>query len=401
MSAPLRRTRGDLIATAVIAAVAVILVAVAFFTAPIRSAELDPAAQEQRNAGQLAQAPAQVSESFRLPDHSPGAQPLVASGLVITYDGGTITATSPGGDTAWTYRRENELCGLSQAWGKVVATYRDHTGCGDVVAIEALTGKYAGTRSAIAPEEITSIASNDRVGYLGASRAELWRSDLVRTVEYGHVEAPQEADMQPNECRLTSALTRTELLALTETCDDGAYLRFQDTTPEDSRKPELDASVKVPEGAYLVAISQESAAYYDPETSEVHAFNKSGQELSSSKVPALPGPLTLDSGIHPLAVADLPHNMTYHEGRYLMLLEPSSLSVTGVFDGALGTGFAAGEKLLYASDGGIAVVDPATNAVERVIAVDRQGYTGPVHISSAGSTVVEKRGDEVVVLAAS
>ena len=71
-----------------------------------------------------------------------------------------------------------------------------------------------------------------------------------------------------------------------------------------------------------------------------------------------------------------------------------------MFQGALGTGFSAGDKLMYASDGGIAVVDWDKNAVDRIIPVDRGSYSGPVHIASAGANIVEKRGDEVVVLKA-
>ena len=67
----------------------------------------------------------------------------------------------------------------------------------------------------------------------------------------------------------------------------------------------------------------------------------------------------------------------------------------------MGTGFAAGDRLLYASSGGVAVVDWDSNTVEDIIPVDRGDYFGPVFINSAGATVVEKRGDEVVVLAAS
>lgn len=43
MSAPLRRTRGDLIATAAITAVSALLVGTAYFTAPIRADHLEPA----------------------------------------------------------------------------------------------------------------------------------------------------------------------------------------------------------------------------------------------------------------------------------------------------------------------------------------------------------------------
>ena len=43
MSRPLRRTRGDLISTALIAAVSVVAVGGVWLTAPIRESELTPA----------------------------------------------------------------------------------------------------------------------------------------------------------------------------------------------------------------------------------------------------------------------------------------------------------------------------------------------------------------------
>lgn len=401
MNTPLRRTRGDLIATGVIAGVSALLLGTAFFTAPARDAHLVSAEEEQQDYGQLAVVPKSFSEGFTLTDTSGRDQPLVANGLVVTYNDHTLTATTPEGETVWTYERPNELCLVDQAWGKVVATYRDNAGCGDVVAIDAKTGTYAGTRSAIAPERVVRLASNDRVGYASSERAEVWRSDLVRTVEYGYVEAKQEPDMQPHECTITSALTRTELVAVTEVCDDGAFLRLQEATPEDSRKPEVLADVEISPDAYLVAISQDAAAVYDPTASEVRGYNKEGTSISSSSVPQMDSPEVGPDGIiKNLPVADLPHHMTYWENNSLLLMEPAALAVTGVFQGALGTGFSAGEKLLYASDSGIAVVDWDKNAVDTILPVDRGGYTGPVHITSAGATVVEKRGDQVVVLRA-
>lgn len=401
MNAPLRRTRGDLIATGVIAGVSALLLGTAFLTAPVNKSDLVSAAEEQEDYGQLAVVPKSVTEKFTLPDTSGRTQPLVANGMVITYNDNTLTATTPEGETVWTYERPNELCLVDQAWGKVVATYRNDAGCGDVVAIDAKTGTYAGTRSAIAPDEVVRLASNDRVGYASSERAEVWRSDMVRTVEYGYVEAKQEPDMQPHECAITSALTRTELVAITEICQDGAFLRLQEATPEDSRKPEILADIEITPDSYLVAISQDAAAVYDPTTSEVRGYNKDGDSISSSSVPPMDHPqIGPDGSIKNLPVADLPHHMSYWEDGSLLLMEPSALAVTGVFQGARGTGFAAGEKLLYASDSGLAVVDWDKNAVDEIIPVDRGGYSGPVHISSAGATIVEKRGDEIVVLAA-
>lgn len=398
MSQPLRRTRGDLIATGIISIVVIVALAIAVVSAPIRSAALHPAEAEYENAGRLAVRPTAVEEAFRLPDTSPGLQPVVTAGMIITYHDGTISATTPEGEAAWTYQRPNELCLLTQAWDKVVAVYRDNAGCGDVVTIDALTGQYAGTRSAIAPELITKVGSNDRVGYASANRVELWRSDMVRTVEYGFVEAPQEPDMQPESCTITSALTRSDLLASTEVCSDYPQLRFQDTTPEDSREPEMYESVEIPAEAYLVGISSDAAAIYDPTTSEVRSYDKDGNPLAVSAVPQLPEPETVDQLMNITDTADLPHHMTYHQGNYLLLMDPATLEVTGAFQGALGTGFPAGDRLLYAAPGGIAVVDWEKNAVDEILPVDRGGYAGPIHIDAAGTAIVEKRGDEIVVL---
>ena len=403
---PLRRTRGDFIATGVIAAVCVVALLSAFFSAPIRQDHLSPAAEELTDAGTLAVVPEALTESFTLPDTSPQARPLIVKGVIVTYHDGTITGTSPDGTTQWTYKRSAELCGMASAWGKVVAVYRTNIGCGDVVGINALTGQYANTRSAISPNSATVFSSNDRVGVIGSdghlSRAEIWRSDLVRTVEYGDVEAPQEPEMQPNPgCTLTSALTRTELLAITETCEDGTWLRFQDTTPEDSRKPEMHESVSIPEGSYLVAISQDAAAVHDPASSTVTSYSQDGAQLSRAEVPA--SNLLADSptGVVVPQTADLPHHMTYFDGANLMLLDPSNLEVRTIYQSALGTGVGIAERLLYPTADGITIADWNSPETERTIPVDRGGYSGPVAVGSAGPTFVEKRGDTVVVLTAS
>ncbi|WP_291314649.1 hypothetical protein [Corynebacterium sp. UBA2622] len=400
MTPPLRRTRGDLIATAVIAAVSVILLIAAVLTAPVRASHLNPAGRELEKTGRLSAAPSSLSESFRLRDNSPGPRPIVADRLIITYADHTLTATTPEGETAWTYSRDSDLCSLAQAWGKVVADYRGPAGCGDVVALTALTGQYAGTRSAVAPEQVAGISSNDKIGYVSTSRVELWRSDLVRTVEYGAVEAPQEAGMQPNRCSLTSALTRTELLAITEKCGDGTFLRLQDATPEDSRKPEIHSSVALPEGAYLVAVGQGAAAVYDPATSRVTSYKKDGSELASTAVAQLSGGATVDGTLHVLPTADLPHHMMFYGGGHLLTFDPSTLAVTGTFDGARGTGAAVGDRLIFATDTGLAVANADNNATEQIIPVDRGGYRGEVYVDSAGAGVVEKRGSEVIYLKA-
>lgn len=399
--APLRRTRGDLIATGVIAAVSVIALLIAFITAPIRQDHLTPAAEEIPNGGMLAIAPQSLTEGAQLHDDAPSPHPLTVAGLIVTYDksSGAISAFTPDGEEKWSYTRKPELCGMASAWDEVVAVYRTNIGCGDVVSIKASTGQYSHTRSAIAPDEVEIISSNDRIGYVAPARTEIWRSDLVRTVEYGEVEAPQEPDFQPNEaCTRTSALTRKEFYAVTEKCDDGSWLRMQKATPEDSRKPEITQSVQITDGSYLVAVSEDAAAVYDPTSSKVASFNQDGNELANAQVPQSDLLSASPTGVANPEVADLPHHMSYFDGENLMLLAPANLAVTTIFPDAVGTGFGAGDRLIYPTPQGIAVANWDTNTIDRVIPVDRHGYSGPVSISSAGATVVEKRGTDIAVL---
>ncbi len=408
-SRPLQRDRRDLIATAAIAVVVAVLVAVAWFSAPIRSAGLDRAEAEFVEGGLPAAPPAGLTEIFSLPDAElPGVTaPVIAGGLLVAAAGDTITAHSPAGEPVWSYTRgDAPLCSLGEAWGKVVATYRTNVGCGDVVALTASTGEYAGTRSANSPDAPVAVSSNDRVGTVGADRLELWRSDMVRTVEYGAVEAKQEPDLQPHEgCRITSALTRTELLAVTEVCPEDpsvSWLRFQEVTPEDSRAPEITGEVAVDSpDARLVAVAQEAAAVYVPgPTPSVISFTEAGEELSRRPV-AEASALRLGEQVDAAAVADLPHHMTWFDGRRLYLFTPTRLTVQHVFEDAVGTGVAVGGRLLYPTAAGVAVADWETGQVERVIPVDRGAYAGPVSLGALGTTVVEKRGDALVGLAVS
>lgn len=405
----LRSTPADWKATGIIAAICAIAVGGAAITANINQAHLSQAAVPgEKNAPVLADVPESLHESFSLPNQPvPGQYRAVsAHGLTITHADHTLTATNPDGSKAWSYERTDaELCSLSTAWGKVVASYKTGVGCGDTVAINAATGEYDGTRSAINSEKVVPISSNDRVGTVSTDRIDLWRSDMVRTVEYGAVEAKQEPEKQPHEdCTLSSALTRTENLALTESCPDKpdtTWLRFQDTTPDDSREPEIAADVDIAnEGARLVAVGQKAAAVYRPGPHPtIESYNNKGEKLDSSS--AEPSP-AIDSGASPFApaTADLPHHMTWFDGSRLYLFTPSDLAVDRIVEDAIGTPIAVADHMLVPTQEGIAVMNWSTGKTERTIAVDRGGYHGPVYLTVAGNTIVESRGDKVVGLSA-
>ncbi|APT93075.1 hypothetical protein CPHO_09470 [Corynebacterium phocae] len=405
----LSSSRRDWIATAVITAACTAAVAGAVVTADIHDAQL--VRHELPPEGDvlvLAQPPAAVEEAFRVPTAGVAGQyrPLVAHGLVAVNDAHGITAVNQDGSTAWTYTRgEDEVCSLGRAWNKFVVTYRTGLGCGDTVGIDAATGQYAKTRSAINSAEVVAVQSNDRVGTLSTERLDVWRSDMVRTIEYGDVEAKQEPDMQPHEeCTLSSALTRKETIALTESCPDNAnttWLRFMGATPEDSRKPEVDADVSIPaDGARLVAVAEGAAAVYVPgPQAQILSFNSAGAQVAASDVDQAPAVTNAATPFAP-ATADLPHHMSWFDGQRLYLFEPTNLKIEFYVPGALGTGIAIGDRLVVPTAGGLAVVNWDNAQVERTIPVDRGGYTGPVYLEMAGTNLVENRGAEAVFLKA-
>lgn len=404
----LRRTKSDWFAVGAITAIAAVAIGLSVSTSDISHASLQrvDTPGDEHQATFLEAAPESLSESFRLP-HSPVAgqyRPVVSRGLVISNDAHTVTATNPDGSTAWTYTRDNvEICSLATAWDRVVVTFRNGRGCGDVVSIDAATGMYADTRSANNSENVHAISSNDRVGTVSSDRVELWRSDLVRTVEYGDVEAKQEPDLQPNEsCTINSALTRTELLVVSETCPNAQgtnFLRFQNTTPEDSREPEISQDVSISgDGIRLVAVGQSAAAVYVPgETPAIVSYDDSGNETSRTDVAPSAAINNSASPFAP-ATADLPHHMTWFDGERLYLFTPTALRVDHVLEQAVGTGVSAGDRVLIPTREGIDVVNWTTGDTERTIPVDRGGYDGEVHLAVADGNIIEARGNELVAL---
>lgn len=403
MNRPLRRTRADLIATAAIAAVSVVAVAGVWATAPIRSSHLEPATGEFLAAAPLTQPPTALTPVWeRAISEVPGVHRAVTvDGVVISPGDRSVVGVDPAtGEQLWSYTRDLELCSLGAAWGRAVTTWRAGNGCGDVVSIDADEGRYQRTRSAISPDQVVPVASNDRIGTIGAERLELWRSDMVRTVEYGEVEGRQEPDLQPHPgCRLTSALTRVELLAVTEVCEDGTWLRFQEATPESSREPEIRESVLLDApAAHLVAVGEEGAVVRG--NNELISYRDDGSEVA--RVPAdLPLPGELSDGDLPYSpvTADLPHHLSWFDGERLVLFSPVGLAVQHVFPEALGPGVAVGERLLMPVADGIAVVNWESGETENTIPVDRGDHDGMVSLTVAGATVVEKRGGLLVGLA--
>ncbi|WP_145943309.1 Rv3212 family protein [Corynebacterium glyciniphilum] len=415
-----QRSRTDLVVTALITAAVLVLVLGTWFFSDSRGTSHTEAGPGEAVAPPSAPdaPPESLDELWRahsLPSDS--GEPVLVDGTAVLRDGNRVSGVSADdGSEAWSYSRDRELCGVSGNWGRVVAVYRGPKGCSDVTSLTASTGRYQDTRSALGSSDARFFRSLDHIGVISDDRVELWRSDLVRTVETGHVEAPVKAGVQPLDgCRFTSAQTRKDLLAVLADCDreDGkGTVSLQVADPEESSEPETTHEFTVPPDAELVGIAQEAAVIYvhgngrraaDSDDYAGSRFQVLHSDGSFEQHPADPSPtlahLAEGRGDDPFTAAtgDLPHHMTWFNGERLIGFGPTDLEPRFSVP-ALGTGAAMAGSLLVPVPEGVAVVDWDTGSVERTVPVDRGAYDGPVSLRVQGDVIVEQRGDEMVAL---
>lgn len=411
---------------AAITVLVLLVVAGTWFFSDSRSTSHETAGPGEAIAPSDADAPVPESldEIWRAESEpSDTGEPITVEGAAIVRDGNRVTGVDTAdGSEVWSYSRDRELCGMTANWSRVVTVYQGPKGCGDATSLDAATGEYQDTRSALADEDVQLFRSLDSVGLLGTDRVELWRSDLVRTVEVGHVEAPVNSEAQPLDgCRFTSAQARKDLLAVMADCgrEDGKHtVSLQKAVPDEANEPEVTHEFTVPADAELVGIAQEAAVIYvhgsgtraeDDEDYEGSRFQVLHTDGGFNQYPADPSPVmaaraddstdaaTTDGSLFVPETGDLPHNMTWFDGERLIGFGPTDLDQRFSVP-ALGTGAAMGDRLLAPVEDGIAVVDWSDGNVERVIPVDRGDYTGPVHLRVQGAVVVEQRGGTMVAL---
>lgn len=405
---PERASRKDFLAVGAIVLVLVVVLVASWWGSDARRVERTQVSTLSAPAAAEA-APTKLRELWRGTSPQTVA-PILLSGGVLTAEDDVLSMHDlRSGEVAWTYDRGLPLCDVTFSNERIVATYRGPKDCGDVVSLDAGTGEYAHTRSALAEGSATALRSNDSTGIVSPHRVELWRSDLVRTTEVGRQETPVKKEEQRYaDCPFTSALTRTELLATTQHCEgeNKMLLRLLKTKPERSDVPEELHSFYVPRDGQLVAIAQHHAAVYAPTGArgdgkpQLIVASDSG-EVSHHPMPAAPAVAgsTQDTPVLPVT-ADLPHNMTWWTGDSVVGFHPTHLAPEFTVRGALGAGANMADRLLVPVEGGIQVFDTEHKKNERALPVRREGLAAgsPVHLRVSGDFVVEQRGDELVVL---
>ncbi len=409
MVKPERRTRTDIVAAVAIAAVVAVAAVAIWWTSDARATLSQPAATASKSIPPARAVPASLKELWSAP--SPATPvPVIASGTVVTGAGRTVQGHDPvDGTTRWTYSRDLDLCGVSWVYQYAVAVYPDIRGCGQVSTIDSATGRRGPARTGYADNQVNLSSDGTVVLATGSTRLELWRSDMVRVIGYGEVDAR----IKPNQtgvgkgCTIMSAAASPSAVSLLQSCAGEADVRLTLLKPgKDDDEPELrdipQVGVTADSGARVLAVSDTTTAVYLPAPApRVAVFDEMGVETSSTPAPGRPSSADPSN-----AVTRIGNLFTWWTGKAVMVFNADTLThkFTIDADGAavpLGPAATMAEKLLVPVTGGLGVYDAGSGAPERVIPVHRPKMDSGVGViipAVIGSTVLEQRGNTLVAL---
>ncbi|MCH9708168.1 MAG: hypothetical protein K0U70_14275 [Actinomycetia bacterium] len=408
MVKPERRTRADMMAAAAIAGVIALVAAIVWWTSDARATISVPAAAPVPSLKPVRSVPDSLEQLWTAPSPKT-SRPLVVSGAVVTAAGQGMEGRDPTtGETLWSFARDLDLCGVTWVYNYAVAVYPDVRGCGQVSTVDAKTGLRGPTRTSFADREVTLSGDGTTVLSAGNTRLEMWRSDMVRMLSYGALDAPVKPDIPTSPlCRLVSAAASSAAVSVLEACEGQADLRLTLLRPSDEEDtPELkyvpQKGVSDGSGARVVAVVATTTAVYIPTPKpRVDIVDETGIVIASTVVPVAPSPQA--------AVSRPGDLITWWTGDSVMVFSANNLqykyTVSAAGDNApVGPATIMAGRLLVPVSSGYDVFDPATGAGDRHIPLRRPPVDDaadpptPVVPSVAGSVLLEKRGDEVVAL---
>ena len=192
-----------------------VVAALIWWTSDARATISRPAAAPVKTLAPAKVVPASLRELWTAPSPKT-TMPVLAGGSVVTGDGHQVDGRDPAtGTVLWSYARDLDLCGVTSVYNYAVAVYPDSRGCGQVSTIDGQTGMRGPSRTAYADPEVALSSDGTTVLAAGDSRLELWRSDMVRMISYGALDARIKPGVPgPVLCRLGSAAASTAAVSV-------------------------------------------------------------------------------------------------------------------------------------------------------------------------------------------
>ena len=405
MVKPERRTKADLLAAASIVAVVTVAAALIWWTSDARATISRPAAVPAPNPTPARAVPASLKQLWTAASVAT-VQPIAVGGTVVTGDGHAVEGRDPRtGEVRWRYSRDSNLCGVSWVYHSAVAVYPDDRGCGQVSTIDGSTGQRGPARSSYADKRVDLSSDGTTVLSAGDTRLELWRSDMVRMLSYGEIDArvkPSSKGLHTG-CRLTSAAASSAAVSVLEACGGQADLRLtllrpskEEDEPEQRDVPE--PGIAVDSGARVLTVSETRTALYLPVPQpRVEVVDGGGVTVGSTLLPKPPSTAS---------VISRPGNLvTWWTGDAVMVFDAANLtyrySITAAGPSVpVGPATMMAGKLLVPVTGGIAVCDPVTGVGEGLLPVSRAPTRSAVIPAVSGSQLLEQRGSTLVALGA-
>jgi hypothetical protein len=402
MVKPERRTKGDVLAAVAIAAVVVVVAALIWWTSDARAAISRVAATPAPALPSARQVPTALRQLWSAPS-AKTTTPVVVAGDIVTGNDREVDGRDPAtGATRWSYSRDRELCGVSYVYNYTVAVYPDVRGCGQVSTIDTRTGLRGPSRTAYADPEVRLSSDGSTVLSAGDSRLELWRSDMVRMLSYGALDARIKPGVPTSPiCRIVDAQASSTAVSVLESCPKQHDLRLTLLKPADEEDTPNVKYVPQPgvvddSGARVVAVSDTTTAVYVPTPKPmVNIVDETGATVASTLLPKPPAPnatMSLAGDLITWWTGDSVMVFSANGLRYRYTVSPSGSNMP------LGPGTMMAGRLIVPVTGGYDVFDPMSGAGVEHVAVQRAPSSAAVVPAVAGSTILEQRGDQIVAL---
>ncbi|MFN2536189.1 MAG: hypothetical protein ABR528_13220 [Pseudonocardiaceae bacterium] len=406
MLAPERRTRWDLTAAAVMAAVVLGVATALWWTSDARRTTVATAPGPATGPSAIGRLPPALTEAWRAP--SPASPiPLVQGGTVVTGSVGTVAGRDlRTGSVRWSYRRERPLCTVAAAFHDVIAVYQRGKNCGEVTALDWTSGRRGPQRTGPVEVPTRLAAEGNQVAASGQHYLEVWRSDLVRTLAYGRLPTPAQPATQPRPDCLHGSMAvgsgggSRGRLAVVERCPgERARLTVQRSDPKEPDQPEVIFSVLLPgQQARVVALSGDRVAAALPDPARMVVLDGQGKTVAEHPLEVPDADLQGDPAGGVVDVTQTATELYWFSGSATVALDVADLRPRWTRRGSLGPGSEVARRLLLPVPGALAVLDTTTGEQIGALAVDRGGYRGPVDTASSGGVVLEQRGDTLVAL---
>lgn len=467
-----RRRRRDRLIAAAIAVVVLAAGLLVYLTSDGRATtdDVGPAEAAPSSASAV---PTSLSQRWTLTTDPAIGSVASPYGVVVTADQTTVyghDATT--GELRWSYGRSNlPLCAVGS--GDVDAPGVTRRGvvrgvmvvseeggwCSQVMLLDPDTGERHYVRTSPNQPGGALVFGGPYAGWVGPTLAELWRDDLVRTIQYGDEPAPTKPNAQHLGCTFTDLAVAETQFATVEHCGDSSnaqvVLNWDDPGSAPNKPSDADVFKHTPRAtidtgspsARIVGITADSVAVLvAAPTPAVVVYDTSGKEQSreAARVPAsaiVQADRLVDGRVVPTPVVRAGSQRLTLVGDTLLSVltesaqreapattsspaslvaptpgitaassqpaaAPSTVTVSNLRlqwtrPGVLGLPAVYPDHVLLPVSGGLqpVVKDTGENTLDAaLLPVDRGGWTGRVDVSAVGDMVVETRGGDVVAL---